>query len=80
MASSRKKYKANCTNAFIFPEIKITNENRKTKFNDLLETVGVNTVNIGINTIALYIVALKAKNLLMNEKTFTNIYLKYIKI
>lgn len=58
----------------------MTKENRKTKLSERLEIVLVNTVNIGINTIVLYIVALKAKNLLMKEKTFTNIYLNNIYI
>ena len=68
IASSNKKYKPNCPNDFTFPENKITRENRNTKLSERLEIVLVNTVNIGINTIVLYIVALKAKNLLMKEK------------
>lgn len=39
---------------------------------------GVKTVNNGIKTIVLYMPALKAKNLLINEKTLTKINLKNI--
>ena len=62
----------------MFPENKITKENKKTKYNERLEIVRVNTVNTGINTIALYRVALKEKNLLTKEKMLTSIYLNNI--
>lgn len=53
IASNNKKYKANCPNEFIFPENKMTKENKKQKVRERLEIELVNTVNTGINTIVL---------------------------